>query len=167
MGFVYRRMGTCFRNHQKLDSLRSLKDARLKAISPRLKAGVIFMARPQIPIDYKKVEEYAQFCDSEEEIALALGISYSTLKRRKADSELFEQAIKRGKAKANVFVGGRLMQKIREGDTASTIFYLKTRCGWRETQKIEADVTTKEKAPEGMTEMYAWLAKVRAPKAKE
>ena len=93
--------------------------------------------KPRIEIDLKKVEEYAQFCDSEEEIALALGVSYATLRRRKAESEQFEQAIKRGKAKANIFVGGKLMQKIKEGDTASTIFYLKSRCGWRETSRQE------------------------------
>lgn len=95
------------------------------------------MARKEIPIDLKKVEEYAQVCDSEEEVALALGISYSTLQRRKKDYDDFAEAIKRGRAKANVFVGGKLMQKIKEGDTASTIFYMKTRCGWRETVRNE------------------------------
>lgn len=93
--------------------------------------------QPRIQIDLKKVEEYAQVCDSEEEIALALGISYATLQRRKKDFEEFAEAIKRGKAKANVFVGGKLMQKIKDGDTASTIFYLKARCGWREIDRRE------------------------------
>ena len=116
------------------------------------------MARREIPIDLKKVEEFAQVCDSEEEIALALGVSYATLRRRKADSEQFAQAIKRGKAKANIFVGGKLMQKIKAGDTASIIFYLKTRCGWKETQKIEADVTQHE-VPEGLPAIYAALKK--------
>lgn len=109
--------------------------------------------KTKIQVDLKKVEEYAQFCDSEEEIALALGISYSTLRRRKADNEQFEQAIKRGKAKANVFVGGKLMQKIKEGDTTAMIFYLKTRCKWSEKQIL--DVTTREEIPEGATALYA------------
>lgn len=116
------------------------------------------MARREIPIDLKKVEEFAQVCDSEEEIALALGVSYATLRRRKGDSEQFAQAIKRGKAKANIFVGGKLMQKIKAGDTSSIIFYLKTRCGWKETQKIEADVTQHE-VPEGLPAIYAALKK--------
>lgn len=93
--------------------------------------------QPRIQIDLKKVEEYAQVCDSEEEIALALGISYGTFQNRKRDYSEFCEAVKRGKAKANVFVGGKLMQKIKEGDTASTIFYLKSRCGWRETSRQE------------------------------
>ena len=85
----------------------------------------------------RKVEEYAQVCDSEEEIAFALGISQDTLTRRKQEYADFAEAIKRGKAKANVFVGGKLMEKIRGGDTASIIFYMKARCGWKETSRNE------------------------------
>ena len=85
------------------------------------------MARTKIQIDLRKVEEYAQVCDSEEEIAFALGISQDTLTRRKQEYADFAEAIKRGKAKANVFVG----------DTASIIFYMKARCGWKETSRNE------------------------------
>lgn len=95
------------------------------------------MPRKKIEIDLKKVEEHAQICDNEEEIALALGIGYATLKRRKKDNELFELAIKTGRAKANAFVGGKLMQLVREGNPAATIFYMKSRCGWRETVRQE------------------------------
>lgn len=93
--------------------------------------------KPRIQIDLRKVEEYAQVCDNEEEIANALGISYSTLQSRKRENEEFKSAIKRGKAKANVFVGGKLMEKIKSGDTASIIFYMKSRCGWKETSRSE------------------------------
>lgn len=95
------------------------------------------MPRKKIEIDLKKVEEYAFVCDNEEEIALSLGISYATLKRRKKDNELFEQAIKTGKAKAKVFVGGKLMQLIREGNVAATIFYMKAKCGYSEVDRKE------------------------------
>lgn len=93
--------------------------------------------RKPIEIDLRKVEEYAQVCDSEEEIALALGVSYGTLQNRKRDSSEFCEAVKKGRAKANIFVGGKLMQKIKDGDTAATIFYMKSRCGWKETQRTE------------------------------
>lgn len=95
------------------------------------------MPRTKIEVDLKKVEEFAQVCDNEEEIALALGISYSTLRRRKRDYEQFEQSIKKGKAKANAFVGGKLMQLVKEGNPAAIIFYMKSRCGWRETVRQE------------------------------
>ena len=61
----------------------------------------------------------------------------NTLKSAKQEYADFAEAIKRGKAKANVFVGGKLMEKIRGGDTASIIFYMKARCGWKETSRNE------------------------------
>lgn len=115
--------------------------------------------KPRIQIDLRKVEEYAQVCDNEEEIANDLGISYSTLQSRKRESEEFRIAIKRGKAKANVFVGGKLMEKIKSGDTASIIFYMKSRCGWKETQRIEGEMTTTKKPPEGLQGIYNALAR--------
>lgn len=111
------------------------------------------MPKQFIEIDVAKVEQLARVCDNEEEIALALGVSYSTLKNRKREFAQFATAIKKGKAKANAFVGGKLMEKIKEGDTASIIFYLKTRCKWSEKQVL--DVTTREEVPEGATDLYA------------
>lgn len=51
--------------------------------------------RPRIQIDLEKVEQLAQVCDNEEEIALALGISYRTLQNRKKDFANFATAIKK------------------------------------------------------------------------
>lgn len=115
--------------------------------------------RPPYEIDLTEVERLAQVCDSEEEVARALGISYSTLRRKKKTFEQFGQALKNGRAKANVFVGGKLMEKIRNGDTACIIFYLKSRCGWRETQRVEADVVNRAGVPEGLPAIYAALKK--------
>lgn len=117
------------------------------------------LGRRPIEIDLKKVEEYAQVCDNEEEIALALGISQDTLTRRKQNYAEFAAAIKRGKAKANVFVGGKLMDQIKNGNIAATIFYLKSRCGWKETQRLEGDLTTTAKPPEGLRDIYNALAR--------
>lgn len=101
--------------------------------------------RPRIQIDPERVEQLAQVCDNEEEIALALGISYSTLRNRKREFDSFNTAIKRGRAKANAFVGGKLMSLIREGNPAATIFYMKSRCGWKETDRKE--ITGKDGEP--------------------
>ena len=103
------------------------------------------MARKKVEIDLAKVEQCAQICDNEEEIAIALGISYSTLKNRKREFAQFASAIKRGKAKANIFVGGKLMEQVKAGNIAATIFWMKSRCGWKETQRQE--VTGPDGAP--------------------
>ena len=44
---------------------------------------------------------------------------------------------KRGKAKAIAHVAKGLLQKARSGDTVSSIFFLKTQAGWRETDRLE------------------------------
>lgn len=118
--------------------------------------------KPRIEIDLAKVEQYAQVCDNEEEIALALGVSYSTLQNRKREFEEFANAIKRGKAAANIFVGGRLMGLVKEGNPAATIFWMKSRCGWKESQRLEID--NGEEKTDGMKNVYAKLTAARAGK---
>lgn len=125
--------------------------------------------KPKIQIDLAKVEQFAQVCDNEEEIALALGVSYSTLLNRKKESEDFREAIKRGKAKANVFVGGRLMSLIKKGNAAATIFWLKAKCGWRETNRTELtgidgkpiQASVKNEGVDGWEQVFQ---KMKAPK---
>lgn len=46
---------------------------------------------------------------------------------------------KRGKSKAISNVANGLLQKALDGDTASSIFYLKTQAGWRETKEEVKD----------------------------
>lgn len=93
--------------------------------------------KPKIELDLQKVEELAGLGLTRAEVALSLGVSYSTLNRRMKDSDDFAEAVKKGRAKANIFVGGQLMEKIRNGDTTAIIFYLKTRAGWTETHRTE------------------------------
>ncbi len=119
--------------------------------------------KPRIEIDLAKVEQYAQVCDNEEEIALALGVSYSTLQNRKREFEEFANAIKRGKAAANIFVGGRLMGLVKEGNPAATIFWMKSRCGWKETQRIE----TNETKGDSLKNVYAKMREAVTEKDEE
>lgn len=59
---------------------------------------------------------------------------------RKEDPE-FDTAIKTIKEKQKEWVEGQLMTAIRNGNVASIMFFLKTQCGWRETQHIEVEQT--------------------------
>lgn len=117
------------------------------------------MARKEIPIDLAEVEKAARTCSSLKKIADALGISEDTLARRRQSSADFAEAIKRGQAKAEIRAGDKLMELIEKGNLGAIIFFLKCRCGWCETQKIEADVTTREGIPEGLPAIYAALKK--------
>ena len=54
---------------------------------------------------------------------------------RTRDPDIAER-YKRGKAKAIAHVARGLLQRARDGDTVSSIFYLKTQAGWRETDRL-------------------------------
>lgn len=113
--------------------------------------------KPKIELDLEKVEEYAGLGLTREEIALSLGISYSTLNRRIKESADVDAAMKRGRAKANIKVGNALMKAIEGGNVTAIIFYLKARAGWTEKQQIEAEIKSQENVPEGLTAIYAKL----------
>ena len=85
-------------------------------------------------IDLNKVEELASLGLSEQQIADSLGISRSTLSRRKNDNETFDTALRKGKAKAIVKVSSALMQQVEKGSLRAIIFYLKCRGDWREEE---------------------------------
>lgn len=66
----------------------------------------------------------------QEVIADILGISVDTLQRH------YRSELDTSREKANASVGGALYKKAMSGDTASMIFWLKTRARWRETVDI-------------------------------
>lgn len=93
--------------------------------------------RKKIQLDLQKVEQYAQTGAKEAEIAKALGCSIRTIQNRKKDNQDFMDAFSRGRAKACIFVGGKLMELIKAGNVAAIIFFLKCQGGWKETVKQE------------------------------
>lgn len=91
------------------------------------------ITKPKIQIDLKQVESLAAQGLTQEQIALALGISVTTLDNRKRESEEFRAAIKRGQAKGVALVTNKLMESIKGGNMTGMIFFLKCRAGWKET----------------------------------
>ena len=98
--------------------------------------------KPKIEIDLAKVEVMAANGLTQQQIADSLGISVSTLYGRKRESEEFEEAIKRGKAKGVALVTNELMKQVKSGNVTAMIFFLKARAGWKE--KNEVDLTNSD-----------------------
>lgn len=98
--------------------------------------------RPRVVLNKKEIEEVeilAQYLNMEQ-IADHLGIDEKTFFNiRQRQLEVFT-AYKKGRSKAIGFVAAKLMEKIRNGDTTATIFFLKTQAGWSEKQRL--DLTT-------------------------
>ena len=95
------------------------------------------ITKPKIQIDLKQVESLAANGLTQEQIAAALGISESTLTKRKKENTDFTDAIKRGKAKGIALVTNKLMESIKGGNMTGMIFFLKTQAGWKETNVQE------------------------------
>ena len=74
---------------------------------------------------------------NQDQIADYLGISRTTFHAIMDRDPDIGERYKRGKAKAIAHVARGLLQKARAGDTVSSIFFLKTQAGWRETDRLE------------------------------
>ena len=77
------------------------------------------------------VEHYCSIGYTQDQIAALMDISDVTLRR------YYEKELKNGALKVNAQVGGKLFQKAMSGDTASLIFWAKTRMGWKESTAVE------------------------------
>lgn len=97
------------------------------------------MGRPPVTLTDDQVREVETLAAllSQEQIADYFGIARNTFRAIcDRDPEVLER-YKRGKAKAIAHVANGLLQKARSGCTTSSIFYLKTQGGWRETSAVE------------------------------
>ena len=88
-------------------------------------------------IDLQAAEELASLGLTDQQISDSLGISRSTLSRRKADDDTFDTALRKGKAKATVKASRALMQEVENGSLRAIIFCLKCRAGEKKSQRSE------------------------------
>lgn len=68
-----------------------------------------------------------------------VGITKETISNWREKDADFDQKIKEIYDRRLDFVEGELFKKIREGNTASILFYLKCRGGYKETKSIEVE----------------------------
>lgn len=87
-----------------------------------------------------KVESMAALGIPQEDIARVIGICHQTLRKHYRDE------LDNATTKANTQIGGALFRKALSGDTASLIFWMKTRAGWKET-----NVTETRQLPDALT----------------
>lgn len=92
----------------------------------------------------KQVETMAGYGVPQPSIASLIGIHPSTLRIH------YRLELDLGAAKANMQVAATLFQKAVAGDGPSCMFWLKTRAGWRETNRLE--VVRPDQQPELINE---------------
>lgn len=84
---------------------------------------------PWEPTDEQRrlVEHYVSIGYTQEQVAALLETSVDSLARH------CRRELDLGALTVNAKIGGKLYQKAMAGDTASLIFWAKTRMGWKET----------------------------------
>jgi hypothetical protein len=106
-------------------------------------------SKPTKPVPYeiaitpdmiRQAEELAGYGLTSAQIASVLGMAERTLRQKKADSEEFDAALTRGRAKAAGVVGKALFLKAKEGDVAAIRWWEMTRQGRSEKQQTTAEV---------------------------
>lgn len=88
--------------------------------------------------ELEKLKHYAGLGLNQSELASVMGISESTLRRRKKDSELFDRYMREGQTKAVTDVANALyVNATQENNIQAQIFFLKNRADhlWKDKQE--------------------------------
>ncbi len=88
--------------------------------------------------ELEKLKHFAGLGLNQSELASVMGISESTLRRRKKDSELFERYMREGQTKAVTDVANALyVNATQENNIQAQIFFLKNRADhlWKDKQE--------------------------------
>jgi hypothetical protein len=106
-----------------------------------------------------------------EQVADYFGIGRRTFYAMMQRDEEIAARYKRGKAKAIGVIAQGLINKARNGDTTSMIFYLKTQAGWRETSGLEVsgpqggDISLRDEGTSATKKLVALLDAIVARQA--
>lgn len=81
--------------------------------------------------ELRLVEHYTAIGMTQDEIALVMEVSVDSLQRH------CRHQLDAGRLKVNAKVAAKLFDKAMKGDTASIIFWMKSRAGWKERSVLE------------------------------
>jgi len=97
-------------------------------------------------IDYEQVRNLASIGLTDEQIGVSIGVSRSTITRRKREDDAFDAAIREGKQAGLTAVTNSLFNAATDDtkpNMSAAIFYLKNRGqgAWRDKSEVDANVS--------------------------
>jgi predicted DNA-binding protein (UPF0251 family) len=119
--------------------------------------------------ELERLKHYAGLGLNQQELAEVMGISLSTLRRRKKDSELFEQHMREGRTKAVSDVANALyINATQENNIQAQIFFLKNRAEsgqWVDRQEtVNASINLNDVISGAKTRIGNYTTTERQPK---
>ena len=105
------------------------------------------------PEDYERVRKLAALGLTQKEIGYLLDRSARWVRATLSGDERFAAAYTKGRAEGVAFATGQLREKIKQGNLAAIIFYLKTQARWSERVKVEVSEVASDK-PKTIEELY-------------
>ena len=95
----------------------------------------------KIKFDYKEVANLAAHGLTQQQVAMALGVSPRTVTDRLTNDKEFHDAFEQGRSKGLAKVADALFKNATQNNnTAAQIFIMKARGGWKEVDKQEIEV---------------------------
>ena len=100
--------------------------------------------RPKRVLTEQEIEQVSELAGRHTIVQIAnyLGIGETSFHEIKKRQPEVLEAYKKGRQKAIDEVASLLIQKARDGDVTSMIFYLKTQAGWSEKQHLDITSNT-------------------------
>jgi hypothetical protein len=87
--------------------------------------------------DIKYIQEMYAIGLPLKKIAQVLGISVSTIERRRKEDDALNAALEKGRASTDLMVLNNFYKHLKDGDKTALIFYMKTKMGYSEKQILE------------------------------
>ena len=118
--------------------------------------------------ELEKLKHFAGLGLNQSELASVMGISESTLRRRKKDSELFERYMREGQTKAVTDVANALyVNATQENNIQAQIFFLKNRADhlWKDKQEtVHATINLNDVLSGAKDRIGGYMADRKEPK---
>jgi hypothetical protein len=139
------------RSRKPLPSTSTRKQPPPTTVEVEVKPEATLGNKPWEPTedDLKAIEFMASRGMTLSRISAAMGLGATYLTYRKGIKDVIgvaiQDAVERGGALGEKSIASSLFTKAESGDTASQIFFLKSRCGWRENQDLNVFLSTRTK----------------------